>query len=332
MGEAVKVLVTGANGFVGSRLAQYLLEQGCAVRGLVRPGSDRSLMEGLTCEIVEGDVCDRESLDRAVAGCEKVFHIAALFRKAAYGEEMFKEVNVRGVDNVLDAAAAAGVGHVVHCSTIGVLGSIKPNVLADERTPYAPSDAYQRSKMEGEQLALKRAKEKFEPITVIRPAMIYGPGDLRWLKLFRGIARRQFVMIGSGRTLCHYIYIDDLVRAFWLAAQAGPKGYGQVYTIAGDGPYSLNKAFGEIADAIGKPLWPVKIPVAPVYYAGALCEAICHPFGIEPPLYRRRVGMFTHNRSFNCEKARKELGFTPEVPWRDGVRRTLAWYREKGLL
>jgi nucleoside-diphosphate-sugar epimerase len=328
----VKVLVTGANGFVGSRLAQYLSEQGCEVRAMVRSGSDRSLMEGISCEIFEGDIRDREAVDRAVDGCEKVFHIAALFRQAAHGEEMFKEVNVQGVENVLDAASRHKVNHVIHCSTIGVLGSVKPNHLADERTPFAPSDAYQRSKMEGEQLALARAREKHEPITVIRPAMIYGPGDYRWLKLFRAIAQRHFVMIGSGQTLCHYIYIQDLVHAFWLAALAGPKAYGQVYIIAGDGPYTLNKAFAEIAEAVGKPLWPFKIPVKPLYYAGALCEAICKPFQIEPPLYRRRVGMFTHHRSFNCQKAERDLGYVPEVPWKEGVRLTIDWYREKGLI
>ncbi|MCB0359972.1 MAG: NAD-dependent epimerase/dehydratase family protein, partial [Bdellovibrionales bacterium] len=177
-------MVTGATGFTGSHLTRRLLELGHDVSCLVRPTSDPALVEEFRSKgatIITGDVTDRDCVFQAVAGNDYVFHIAALFRQAKFPDQIYWDVNVGGTVNVLDAAEAAGVEKMVHCSTGGVHSHID-NPPADESTPYRPSDIYQVTKCEAEKLALERFRSGRLRGTVIRPAMIWGEGDRRILK------------------------------------------------------------------------------------------------------------------------------------------------------
>ena len=164
-------------------------------------------------------------------------------------------------------------------------------------------------------------------MVIARPTGIYGPGDRRLLKLFRGVARRRFLFLGTGDIFYHLTYVDDLVEGFRLCGEM-PGAAGRTYILAGGEVTTLNALVEAIAREAGVAPPRLRLPVWPFWIAGALCEAACAPLRIEPPLYRRRVDFFTKSRAFDISRARRELGFEPRVGLRDGIRRTLAWYRE----
>jgi nucleoside-diphosphate-sugar epimerase len=217
----------------------------------------------------------------------------------------------------------------VHCSTCGVHGHVE-RPPADENYRVAPDDVYQRSKLEGE-MKVREAMASGQPAVVFRPCAIYGEGDLRFLKLFRAIARRRFVMIGRGTTRLHMVHVDDLVDGIRLCGSR-PEALGQVFLLGGPDAPMLNDLAAGVARAVGAPNPRLRVPVWPVYTVGWLCEMLCVPFGLDPPLHRRRVGFFTHNREFDCSKARRLLRYAPRVTSEAGIARTAAWYRAQGLL
>ncbi len=331
-------LVTGAAGFVGSFVTRELALSGYQVRAMVRPGGhsfslpDLSPLEpSLNSEalgrisVVEGDITDAHSLEGAFSGCEIIFHIAALYREARFPDSEYFRVNTQGTSAVFSTAAKLGIAQVIHCSTIGVHSHIS-HPPADEQEPYAPTDVYQVSKMEGEKVALEYFRSGTVGGAVIRPAMIWGPGDTRFLKLFRGISRRKLPIIGNGKVLTHWISVTDLARAFRLAAETA-SARGEIFIIAGNSPITLEAAFERIASSLGVKLLPWKIPAWPIQLAGSFVEALCRPFGIEPPLHRRRADFFIKNRAFNCEKAKRVLGFQAEHSFEKEVERICRWYR-----
>ena len=231
---------------------------------------------------------------------------------------------------MVEAAASAGARRVVHCSTVGVHGDIE-HPPANETAPLRPGDIYQVTKVEGEVIARAAAEDTGVEVTIARPSGIYGPGDRRLLKLFRGVARRRFVVLGDGKIYYHLTYVDDLIEGFRLCAEV-PAAAGRTYILAGGEVTTLEELIARIAQ-IAKVAPPrLHLPVWPFWTAGAICEAVCTPLRIEPPLYRRRVDFFTKSRAFDISRARTELGFNPQVGLNEGVRRTLAWYKQTGWL
>lgn len=325
-----RVLLTGATGFAGSHTARRLLEEGFDVRVLVRTREKIGALGLSGAEVVLGDITNKDSVNKAMDGVKVVYHIAALFRQAGFPDKVYWDVNHTGALNLLEAALDARVDRFLHCSTVGVLGHIK-NPPANETNPYHPGDIYQITKCEGEKAALSYWKEKGLPVTVVRPAGIYGPGDVRWLKLFKSIAKQRFVMLGSGKTFIHMVYVSDLVNAFRLAVDS-PNAVGQIYIAGGERYVTLNEFTGTIAKVMGVSLPTCHIPVGPVRMASGICEDVCRKLGIEPPIYRRRVDFFVKDRAFDITKAKVELGYSPKVDLEEGVRRTASWYKEKGFI
>ena len=321
----MRVLVTGATGFTGGHLARSLRSRGTDVRALVRDGSRAQDLGGAGIELVTGDLRDRPALTRAVAGVDIVYHIAAIYRSAGVSPDTYRAVNAVAVRALIESAAAAGVRRVVHCSTVGVHGDVE-HPPANEDAPLRPGDVYQRTKLEGEQLAREAAARLGIEVTIARPTGIYGPGDRRLLKLFRAAVRR-FPILGSGEIYYHLTYIDDLVEGFRLCGE-DPAAANRTYILAGGEVTTLNELVATIADVAGvaPPRW--HLPVWPFWVAGALCEAVCVPLGLEPPIYRRRVDFYTKSRAFDIARARRELGYAPRVGLREGIRRTIDWYRE----
>ncbi len=328
----MNVLVTGASGFTGGWLARYLVNQGDRVRALIRPAS-RGKSEDLLAhgiELVQGDLADRGSLVAACEDIKVVYHIAASYRTAGQLAKEYREVNVGGTKRLLEAAAEAGVARVVHCSTGGVHGDVK-HPPANEEAPLAPGDVYQASKLEGEQLARAFGEQNGLDVVVVRPIGIYGPGDTRFLKMFRGLARRRFPMLGSGNVYYHLTYVEDLVRGFRLCATTSDAA-GRTYLLAGPRYTTLTDLVGLIAEEL-KVSPPGRCwPVWPVWLAGALCEGVCIPLRVNPPLFRRRVEFYTKSRAFDASRAKAELGFEPRVDLREGIHRTAVWYQEQGWL
>jgi nucleoside-diphosphate-sugar epimerase len=328
----MKVLVTGATGFTGGHLARYLASAGNSVAALVRRSSlERANgLRSAGIDIREGDLTEPASVQRAVEGCNTVYHIAATYREPGQGSAAYVRINVDGTRHVLEAARGAGVKRVVHCSTGGVHGHID-HPPANESAPFAPGDIYQRTKLEAERLAADFGRTQGLDVVIVRPIGIYGPGDLRFLKMFRGIAHGRFPMLGAGRVFYHLTYIDDLVRGFELAGTV-PRAAGREYILGGPEYTTLTELVARIAAEFGVSPPRVHYPVWPVWLAGALCEAICVPFGIEPPLFRRRVDFFRKSRAFDITRAREELGYNPAIDLKTGIKKTADWYRRQGLL
>ena len=324
----MRALVTGSTGFVGSFMCRELLASGYEVRALHRARSSLENLEGLDVERVVAEFADLPALRRAAAGMDCIFHIGALYRQAKFPDHVYFQANAEGTRNVFEAACSAGVARVIHCSTIGVHSHIA-HPPANETEPYAPTDVYQQSKVEAEKIALDYFRSGRMQGAVIRPAMIWGPRDTRFLKMFRGIAARRFPIIGSGEIWTHWILVEDLVRAFRLAAET-PSANGEVFIIAGERPVRLSEVVGAIARNFGVAPLPLKVPAWPIQLAGSLVELLCRPFGIEPPLHRRRVDFFVKDRAFDTSKARSLLGFSPRFCFEDEVRAICDWYLQHG--
>jgi len=323
------ILVTGATGFTGGHLVHALARDGHLVRCIVRSSARaKGLPAGV--EVREGDITNAADVSKAMEGVSTVYHLAAAYREASHGEEGYWRVNVGATRNLLEAATAARVGRFVHCSTVGVHGHIA-NPPADESEPYKPGDAYQRTKCEAEVMALAYARDRGLPLAVARPTAIYGPGDTRLLKMFRMIAKGTFVILGRRDIYYHMVYIDDLIQGLRLLG-SHPAALGEVFILGGEHYYPLPVIASTVAGILGvRPPW-LRLPAGPFQLAGSLCEAICVPFGVEPPIYRRRVDFFTKSRAFSIDKARRILGYSPDVSLEDGLRRTLEWCLQMGLI
>jgi nucleoside-diphosphate-sugar epimerase len=327
----MKALVTGASGFTGRVLARRLARDGAQVRVIVRDASRwRPESDQASIEVVEGDICDQRPVADAMRGVETVFHLAALYRVAGVPDQAYWDVHVTGTANLLAAARAAGVGRFVHCSTVGVHGHIE-EPPADETYRVAPADEYQRSKLEGERIALRCHRETGFPVAVIRPTPIYGPGDMRLLKLFRLAGMRPRIVLGSGQIYYHMVHVDDLVDGFLLAADADA-AVGEVFIVGGEEVLTLNQLLDLIAATLGASGRTLHLPARPVQLLGSMCEAICRPFGLAPPLYRRRVDFFTKSRAFSIDKAKRVLGYRPKVTLQEGLAGTAEAYRALRLI
>ncbi len=326
----MRVALTGASGYTGGRLLSALLARGDEVSALVRGGAGHAVQPGRGARLVEGDLADGQGLGRLVEGAQAVIHVAAVYRTAGHRDSYYRDINVGGTERLLEAAVRSGVRRFVHTSSVGVHGHVE-NPPADETAPLAPGDIYQTTKAEGEHLALQYHGKRGLLVTVVRPGAIYGPGETRLLKLFRAIARGRYAIVGSGRPYYHPVYIDDLVNGFLLALDR-PEAPGEAFLIAGPRYVSQSELAAIIARHTHGRVLPFRIPAWPVQLAGDLCEALCVPFGIEPPLHRRRVDFWTKSRAFSIEKARRLLGYAPEVDVEEGVARTAAWYSKEGWL
>ncbi len=324
-----KVLITGAAGYTGLALASQLLAGGYGIRALARRPMDAKDQAPSGIEFITGDVRDRAIVEEALQGIDTVYHLAAVFRRAGVPDSEYRSVHVDATRNLVESSAAAGVRRFVHCSTVGVHGDVEREAPATEDAPFKPGDIYQETKLEGEQVAVATAQRIGLPLTVVRPGPIYGPGERRFLKMIGGVAKGRFMLVGDGSPRFQMVYVEDLVRGIQLAGET-PAAIGKTYILAGEEAPTLNELVHEIADVAQVAAPRLRIPVWPVWMAGVICEAVCVPFRVEPPIFRRRVKFFTSNRWFDISRARTDLGFAPEIPLRQGLIRTLQSYRQLG--
>ena len=332
----MKALVTGGAGFTGVHLLRGLLDKGHAVTVLDIARGDAqeaSAFEAEGVRYIEGSVDDDAVLAQAVPGHDVIFNLASAFRDIHSGVPLFQRVDVEGTRKLFQKAREEGVKRVVHCSTQGVHGSLPADAVpGNEDSPLTPIDYYCSAKVDAEAVCHEFIRDGMD-IVIVRPTSIYGPGDTHgWLKLFRMCRQGRFLMLGSGRTHNHPVYVENLADLFMLAAEV-PEARGRTY-LAGDNEYlTLNELVRLVGKVQGQQVRMYRFPwVAPVHALAWLMEMASRPFNAEPPLFRRRLTWFTTNRGWDISRARNELGYQPAVSLEEGLTRTMHWYQSRGLL
>lgn len=321
------VLVTGATGFIGSHLAPVLIDSGHQVRALVRKTSDTSrLPDGV--EIVKCSLTEQDQVSYACRDADIVFNLAAKLGGRAAAIQELRQANVLAVRVLLEACRNSRVRQFIQLSTPGVVGMAG---VAPECLPYHPSGVYERTKIEGEKIALAYHRKYQVPVTVIRPDFVYGPGDLRKLKMFRAIKNGRFPIIGKGKSLLHPTYVDDVVRGL-LTVMLNPAAYGETFNIAGPRPVTVIELICAISDAIGVKRTEARVPVIAAKLAAYCAEAAAGLLKKEPLLTRYQVRFFSRDHASDITKAEQMLGFRPEVGYDKGLKLTVDWYKKQGYL
>jgi nucleoside-diphosphate-sugar epimerase len=329
-GTASRFAVTGAGGFIGKNLAHRLMDSSHSVVAIVRDRDQARSLEQRGATIRIADIRDLQQVQKAVRGVDGIFHLAALFNHPDKTWDDYREVNIQGVLNVLEAAKNEGVDRVVHCSTVGVATEAHPPPYS-ETTPYSPqpNDKYETTKCEGEQAARRYAEQHGLSLVIIRPAQVYGPGNFSKVKFYKMVEKG--VIVSPGTTRKHMIYIDDLCHAF-EAAMTSQAANGQIFLIAGEGPTALKDVVSLAAKTLDVPEPRIKIPAKPVTLAFGAVETLCNMIGIKPIVFRRSMDFFTKSIECDTGKAESVLGFRAQVPVAEGIRSTIDWYRSEGLL
>ncbi len=318
-------LVTGGTGLLGSHFAEQLHRQGFPIRALCRIGSDTAFLKSLGAEIVNGDVTDRESLRRACEGVDTVYHAAA--RVGDWGPwPEFVQISIHGTQNLLDAAADAGVRRFVHTSSISTYGH--PNeagLVLDETAPPGVKlhkwSYYSRAKVEADKLVWKMHESGRLPVTIIRPSWLYGPRDRATLpRLITRIRQGKVKLIGGGGNRLNVVHAGNVAEGAIMAAHSD-KAVGQAYNICHDGILTQRQYFNMVAEAIGEPPIKKTVPYGVAYGAAFVMECFGHFFRTKnPPLVTRyAVWLIGRLCFFECDKIKKELGWSPTVSYEDGV-------------
>jgi nucleoside-diphosphate-sugar epimerase len=326
----MKTLITGGTGFIGSRLAIKCLEKGYNIKifGQINntaEAENKELLEAKGAEIILGSVTNKDLVFEITSDVDVVFHLAAAQHEANVPDQVFRDVNVIGTKNLLDACLVSGVRRFVHGSTIGVYGSLDGEI--DEESPCNPENIYGITKLEGENFAFSY-KDKI-PLVVIRISETYGPGDRRLLKLFKLISRNTFFMIGQGLNLHQLIFIDDLVAGL-LSASNSERAVGEIILLVGKEPITTNDMVETIADNLNARVLGFRAPLLPFVGLAWMMETVSKPVGIQPPLHRRRMDFFRKSFSFSSKKALELIDFIPKFSFEQGVVETVRWYTKMG--
>src|ERR1700688_4939217 len=327
----MKTLVTGATGFLGSHVARALAGRGENVRVLVRPSSDLRALDGLDAERCTGDLRDRASLDRALQGVRRVFHVAADYRLWARDPREIHESNVTGTQNLLDAARHAGVEKFVYTSTVATIAVPREGGLPNEETQSAASEMighYKRSKFEAERCALRAAEARL-PVVIVNQRPPVGPGD--WKPTPTGKIIVDFLngrMPGYVDTGLNFVPVEDCALGHLLAADHGRLG--ERYILGGQN-LTLKQMLDILSSTSGHPAPRWKIPYALAYAAGCADAGVSCLLGREPQIPLEGVRMARHKMFVDASKAERELGFAPG-PIEAALERAVAWYESNGYV
>lgn len=325
----MKVFVTGATGFIGASIVRELLKDGCHVRVLARPGSDRRNLAGLDVEICEGDLRDRQSLEHSLAGCEVLYHAAADYRLWTRTPAAMYAANVDGTRNILEAALRRGILKVVYTSSVGTLGNPGNGTPGTETTPVSFADMvghYKKSKFLAE-----REAEAFIarglPLVIVNPSTPVGPHDVKPTPTGKIIVdflnRKMPAYLDTGLNI---IDVEDCARGHLLAARHGR--IGEKY-ILGHENLTLREIFALLAKLTGIPAPRVRLPHAPILMAAYVNEALAKLTGKEPLIPLAGVQMAKKFMFFESSKATGELGLQRR-PAVDALRRAVEWFRANG--
>lgn len=327
----MKVLVTGATGFVGSAVARRLREEGHSLRLLARPGSDRRNLAELQAEIVEGDLTDAASLARACADCDALFHVAADYRTWVPIPQEIYRANVDGTRSILQAAMDARLQRIVYTSSVATLGIPGDGTPGDETTPVTLADMvghYKRSKFMAEEVAHEFVRAG-APIVIVNPSTPIGPRDIKPTPTGRIVvdaaSGRMPAYVDTGLNIAH---VDDVAEGHWLAFSRGR--IGERYVLGGY-DMSLHEILAEIADIVGRKPPSIRLPHTAVLPVAYIAEAWARLTGLKPVATVEEVRMSKKLMFFSSGKARRELGYVPR-PARQALEDAVRWFRGNGYL
>jgi nucleoside-diphosphate-sugar epimerase len=324
------VLITGASGFVGSRLARRLSDESRRVRCLVRADSDTGGLAGLPVETAVGELGDPASLRRAAAGAGHVVHCAAMVSDWGTVAEI-RAANVAGTRNVLDAAAAAGVRRVVHISTTDVYGHPGGAPLTEDTTPAGFANWYAQTKLEAEQEVHRVAATRALETVVLRPATVYGPGSKDLVaEVAAAIRARHMLLVDRGRADAGLLYVENLLDAVQLALDH-PQASGETFNVSDEPGVSWARFTGDLAAGLGAPPvrlslpYPVANALAVTLEGGYRLARSLTGLRLAPLLSRQAVQVLGRDQRFSAQLARERLGWEPRVGYQEGMRATLDW-------
>ena len=320
-------LVTGATGFIGRHLAKRLVREGKPVRVLCRKGSEGKLPKELArrVDVRQGDLRDRESLAAAMRGATRVFHCAA--HVSDWGsDESFFAANVQGTRWLLEGAREARVGRFVHLSSIAAFGTPAPESF-DDASEYGNSkDAYSRTKAEGEKVVFDFHRSAGLPVTVLRPAVVYGPGGTWLEEPLAMIEQGKMFLVGGGIGTCHPCYVQNLVDAVLLAAEH-PAAVGQGFIVADGQSLIFRDYFNAVASIAGKPPITRSIPLVAARAMATMLEAAARVQRKQdrPLLTHTALAMITTRSRMSIDKIRRELGWKPPYTFQEAIEELRKW-------
>jgi dihydroflavonol-4-reductase len=326
----LRYLITGATGFIGPHLVKRLVFMGHECRCLVRPESNTEPLERLDVELIEGDITEAESLKGIAEGINCIIHMATLGHMSNFKvtDDMFNKVNVQGTMNIMQEAIRAGVKKVVHCSSVAAMG-VSPEVPATEQSRCNPHHPYGHSKLAAEREVIHMVSKHALPAVIVRFSMVYGPGDWRdMLKLTRMAKKGLFPKVGNRPKLTPLIHVKDAVEGLLLAAEKGR--IGQTYLITNQESLPFDDIRKALQKALGVKRLPLYLPEWMALFAASLAEKLFLLVGKIPPVSRKNIESTLADRIFSIEKAKRELGFDPGIDPLEGLKETVAWYRQKG--
>jgi dihydroflavonol-4-reductase len=325
-----RALVTGGTGFVGSAVIRALLTAGASVVALVRANGDRRNLDGLPVDLREGRLEDAASLERALAGCTALFHVAADYRIWVPDPAAMHRVNVEGTSDLMRAALRAGVRRVVYTSSVATLGLRADGQPADEATPVALADMigpYKRSKFLAEEEVRRLVTEAGLPAVIVNPSTPIGPRDIKPTPTGRIIVEaasgRMPAYVDTGLNLVH---VDDVAAGHLLAFGRGR--IGERYVLGGE-DLGLAEMLAVIAELCGRRKPLVRLPRAAIYPIAIAAEAVARLTGREPFVTLDALRMAKKKMFFSSAKARRDLGYQTR-PARQALHDALVWFRAAG--
>jgi nucleoside-diphosphate-sugar epimerase len=332
MGGGMRLLVTGATGFIGSRLAIEAARRGREVVGTGRSAHGATAVDlaAAGVQFATSDITNGEFADTVTRGISHLCHLAAAWREASAPPEHFEKVNVAGTLALARSAAANGVAVFVYCSTVGVHARVAREAVCED-SPFDATNAYESSKRRAEQALREFARQTPMRVAILRPADAYGPGDMRLLRLVRSVQKGRFPLIGPGQGRRHMLFVDDLAGAFLAACEAQFTS-GEVFIIAGPETTTLLELLNRLTRLTGGSRFGYRVPTWPVKVTAAIIEDACRLLGKEPPLHRRSLDFYHTDVVYDTAKAQNTLHWTPRVGLEDGLRRTLDWYCQQKLI
>lgn len=328
----MKIFVTGATGFIGSKLCMKLADFGHHVHALYRSESKASILSHPAIHLFKGDIMDCRSLKTAMDGCQQIYHTAAFTDVWIKDESRIYELNVTGTLNILNAALETGIKDIVISSTAGVFGPSYNGIEVTEKSIRQMDFfiEYERTKAIAEEKALGFANNGMN-IRVVNPTRVYGPGVLNpsnsVTKLIASyIAGKWRIIPGDGNSVGNYVFIDDVVNGHLLAMKNGKSG--EKYILGGDN-ISYSDFFNLLGEISGKRRLMLRVPLSSIFFASDLAMMVNMLTGVKPFITKGLIRKFNYNWRVNSQKAISDLGYKP-TPLKECLTKTIDWIRKNG--